>query len=57
MQFHAHMGFRLVGRFEKCGCKFGAWYDMVWMEKHLAPHPDNPAPIVPFSQVRENFGL
>lgn len=57
MQFHAHLGFRLVGRFEKCGCKFGAWYDMVWMEKHLASHPDNPAPVVPFSQVREKFGL
>jgi phosphinothricin acetyltransferase len=27
--FHEHMGYRLVGRFTKCGCKFGTWYDMI----------------------------
>ena len=27
------MGFRLAGRFTKCGYKFGRWYDMIWMEK------------------------
>lgn len=32
-QFHEHMGFQLVGRFHKCGYKFGRWYDMIWMEK------------------------
>ena len=57
MEFHTHLGFRLSGRFEKCGNKFGTWYDMVWMEKHLAPHPENPAPIRPFAQVRAQFGL
>ena len=34
-KFHARMGYRLAGRFEACGYKFGRWYDMVWMEKML----------------------
>ena len=37
-EFHAHMGYRLVGEFERCGCKFGRWYDMVWMEKIIGVH-------------------
>lgn len=52
-EFHAHMGYRLVGRFERCGYKFGRWYDMVWMEKIIGEHVDNPAPVVPFSKLRE----
>ena len=31
--FHAHLGYKTVGTFKKCGYKFGRWYDMVWMEK------------------------
>lgn len=49
MHFHAHLGYRLVGRFEKCGYKFGRWYDMVWMEKHLSDHPAPPREVVPFA--------
>ncbi|MCK9181327.1 MAG: N-acetyltransferase family protein [Fibrobacteraceae bacterium] len=33
ISFHKKKGFRLVGTFKQCGCKFGLWYDMVWMEK------------------------
>ncbi len=36
--FHAHLGYRECGRFEKCGAKFGRWYSMVWMEKLLGAH-------------------
>lgn len=32
-QFHAHMGFREVGRFRNSGKKFGRFYHMIWMEK------------------------
>lgn len=31
--FHAHLGFREVGKFRQCGYKFNRWYDMIWMEK------------------------
>lgn len=48
VEFHRHMGYRLVGRFEKCGYKFGTWYDMVWMEKLLGAHPALPSPVIPF---------
>ncbi len=37
-QFHGHLGFKQVGRFHKCGCKFGRWYDMIWMEKIIGEH-------------------
>lgn len=40
--FHAHLGFRLVGRFEKCGYKGGRWLDMVWMEKRIADQEEAP---------------
>ena len=45
--FHTAMGFRMVGRFEKCGYKLGAWRDMVWMEKHVGGHADPPPPLLP----------
>ena len=33
--FHEHLGFTTVGRFHRCGYKFGRHYDMIWMEKLL----------------------
>ena len=33
MDFHHHLGYRLVGEFYQCGYKFDTWYNMVWMEK------------------------
>ena len=56
VKFHEKCGFRLVGRFEKCGYKFGRWYDMVWMEKHIGKHTENPPPIIPFNKI-ESEGL
>lgn len=38
MQFHSHLGFETVGTFRNCGCKFGRWYDMIWMEKIIGEH-------------------
>lgn len=37
-EFHAHLGYRLVGEFYDCGYKFGRWYNMVWMEKLIGEH-------------------
>ena len=50
-EFHAHMGYSMVGRFHKCGYKFGRWYDMVWMEKMLGEHPEKPLPVIPFFEL------
>ena len=43
--FHAHLGFAEVGRFHKCGYKFGRWYDMLWMEKLIGAHTDCQPPL------------
>ena len=43
--FHGHLGFKTVGKFHKCGYKFGRWYDMIWMEKIIGKHNDNQSPI------------
>ena len=40
VQFHEHIGFRMVGKFENCGHKFGRWYHMVWMEKIIGEHKE-----------------
>lgn len=41
VEFHHHMGYRLVGEFYKCGYKFHRWYNMVWMEKLIGEHLPN----------------
>ena len=40
--FHEMMGFSMVGTFHKSGYKFDTWYDMIWMEKIIGQHKDNP---------------
>jgi len=47
IRFHTAMGFRMVGRFEKCGRKFGRWYNMVWMEKIISPHREDQPEVTP----------
>lgn len=53
--FHSRLGYRQVGIFRKSGYKFGRWYDLIWLEKQIAPHSDHPMPFVPFPQVRKEF--
>ncbi len=43
--FHAHMGFSKVGEFNRCGYKFGRWYNMIWMEKIIGTHLDEQPPV------------
>ena len=52
-QFHARLGYRLVGQFYKCGYKFGRWYDMIWMEKLIGEHKSPQLPVKTFDEVRE----
>ena len=46
IRFHEKLGYRMVGEFHQCGYKFGRWYHMVWMEKHIGDHADTPLPVV-----------
>lgn len=51
LRFHRHMGYRQVGECDGCGYKFGRWYNMVWMEKHLGAHIPVPPPVKSVHQV------
>lgn len=42
VEFHKKMGYTQVARFNKCGFKFNRWYDVVWLEKMLGDHNENP---------------
>ena len=60
-QFHEHLGYSFVGRFTGCAYKFGRWYDMVWMEKHIGEHAAEPAPFRSFDDIhpelKEKYGI
>lgn len=51
IQFHEHMGYRMVGIFHNCGYKFGTWYHMAWMEKIIGEHVPVPLPVTPFPNL------
>lgn len=51
-RFHARLGYQKVAQFHQCGYKFGRWYDMIWMEKHLAPHRTDQPLVVPFDPTK-----
>ena len=54
VHFHKRAGFSEIGRFRKCGYKFGRWYDLVWLEKIIAPH-EKPADFIPFPLISEDI--
>ena len=49
--FHKKFGYKTVAHFTKCGYKFGQWHDMIWMEKFIGDHTNNPKDIIPFSEL------
>lgn len=54
VKFHHSMGYKDAGVFHLCGYKFGRWYNMIWMEKHIGIHSANPSKIIPFSVLKES---
>ena len=52
-EFHEHLGYKLMGKFENCGYKFNKWYHMVWMGKVINELKDKPDPLIPFAQFSE----
>lgn len=53
--FHEKMGYKKVGAFHNCGFKFGHWYHLMWMEKHIGEHTENPIPIRLFPEIEEEY--
>lgn len=52
VRFHEKLGYKTVGIFHKCAYKFDKWYDMVWMEKFIAPHNSKPKNIILFPTMK-----
>ena len=57
MQFHEKMGYKLAGRLDWCGYKFGRWYSTIYMDKVIGTPAEDMSEIVDFEAVRGKFGL
>ncbi|MEY8382045.1 N-acetyltransferase family protein [Christensenellaceae bacterium 44-20] len=57
VEYHRHLGYRLVGQFHQCGYKFGKWYHMVWMEKIIGEHLEEQPPVRPFPEIKDSLSL
>lgn len=56
IRFHERMGYRSVGRLRNCGYKFGAWYDIVYMEKICFPRKVPAEKFISFADLRRTAG-
>lgn len=48
---HEALGFERIGVFPDAGFKFGAWHDVLWMHRELAPAVDRPREPLRLSDV------
>lgn len=51
VEYHGHLGYKMIGIFNKCAYKFDTWYNMVWMEKIIAEHKAKPDALINFNAV------
>ena len=42
VRFHEALGFATVGVYRRVGYKLGAWHDVMWLARTLAPHDASP---------------
>ena len=55
--FHTRLGYRMVGEFDRCAYKFGRWYSMVWMEKHIGAHLTPQPEVIPFPEIQRYIDI
>lgn len=48
---HAALGFRRLGVYRNTGYKCGAWHDVAWFEKQIAPYNTEPSPVLPVHRL------
>jgi L-amino acid N-acyltransferase YncA len=53
LAFHLAMGFSPVGTYCRVGYKLGAWRDVTWLERTIAPHVADPHPPRLLPDVRD----
>lgn len=51
VRFHEREGYVTVGRFQKCGLKFGRRYSILWMEKLIGNVDNNSEGFIPFPEL------
>jgi phosphinothricin acetyltransferase len=51
VRLHEAVGFAPVGTYRGIGYKFGAWHDVLWMERALAPRTPDPSPPLPLPHI------
>jgi L-amino acid N-acyltransferase YncA len=49
--FHQSLGFTFLGTFHNIGYKLGAWHDVMWLERALAPYVRDPPPPTPLPDI------
>jgi len=54
VRLHESVGFRPVGVYRRIGFKAGAWHDVGWWERDVAPVDGAPEEPVPFAELRES---
>lgn len=52
-RMHLRLGFHCIGIYRRTGYKCGAWHDVSWFEKEIAPHEAVPEPFVPIGRLPE----
>ena len=52
-RLHEAMGFRRAGVWRRAGYKSGAWRDVTWFEKSIAPYDEAPEPVRPIGEIPE----
>lgn len=51
VSLHEALGFERIGVFPHAGFKFGAWHDVLWMHRELAPARGDPEEPIPLSRL------
>lgn len=54
-RFHEKFGFKLIGTHHKTGYKFGKWHDVVWLEKVINEHGENPDEVKSIADLPEEY--
>ena len=54
--FHERQGYTLAGTFQECAYKFGKWYGLICMEKHLDDHRMPNPPFIAFDEAKKKLG-
>lgn len=52
--FHEALGYQIIAHFTNSGYKFNVWYDMIFMEKFINEHTENPGPFISFCSLCTN---